>query len=446
MARKGNIVKRSKSNLNLLLIAALVVGWICAVMTLTDNEDEEAQEALIVQAQTYLEDKLYIRAISNYKNAINNYTTDKNLQLQTELLGIYLEAGMTEEYYSLVETRIKASTAEEAEYITLANYYLALDGISKALTTLQTGIDQYDNAEMIQLREQHIYESKVEEIGVQEVIQPADDGLIPAFDGEKWGYVEDDGGVELPFIYDEATRFCNGYAVVKLNGVYTVINEKGQWYGIDKVGLDGVADISANSVIGIKDGKYQIYSRSFNLRTEEAFDNLYVNDNGLYVVQRDGKWAILDANLEVIVDYVLTDVAVNSGGNVFYNNYAMVNDGTGFYRINANGEALSEVRFADAKGYEGGLAAVANEAGKWGFANSIGEMIVDFQYEDAQSFSSQLAAVKANGKWGYINRYNDMIIDNEYVEAYPFVGATALAKTNLGSYELITLKYYDFIK
>lgn len=446
MAKRKNIVKKAKGDLKLLVIAMLAVGWFCAVMILTDNGEEEAQQALIVKAQEYLEDDIYIRAVNNYKQAISNYTTDKNMELEKELLGIYWEAGMVEEYDSLVESRISAGTAEEQEYLALAYRYLESQSISKAIHVLQSGILKYGNKEMISLREQYIYETKVREVGVQEARQPSEDWIIPAFDGEKWGYLDKDGSIKLDFIYEEVTQFCNGYAVVKYDGQYNVINEKGQRYALDKNGLDQVIDISSSSVIGSKAGKCYIYSRSLNLRTEEAFDAIYVNDNGFYVVKRDGKWAVLNKNLDTVVDYVLTDVAVGSTGNVFNGKYAMVKDGTGYYRIDSEGKALSEIRFEDAKGYEGGLVAVADANGKWGFANSAGEMIVDFQYEDAKSFSSSLAAVKTNGKWGYINRYNDMILEAKYEEAYPFIDDTALVKNHLGRYELITLKYYDLIE
>ncbi|MBP3319638.1 MAG: WG repeat-containing protein, partial [Ruminiclostridium sp.] len=42
------------------------------------------------------------------------------------------------------------------------------------------------------------------------------------------------------------------------------------------------------------------------------------------------------------------------------------------------------------------------------------------QYEDAQSFSEDLAAVKKNGKWGYINEENKTVIPFQYAYAWPF--------------------------
>ena len=151
----------------------------------------------------------------------------------------------------------------------------------------------------------------------------------------------------------------------------------------------------------------------------------------------------MSSDMEPVTDYLFADVAVNSKGKVFSGSYAMVKDERGYCLINQDGEALYEERFADAKGFEGGLCAVADANGKWGFANDNGEIIVDFQYGDACSFSSNLAAVEYGGFWGYINRYNKMIIEPKYVAAYPFVNNCAIAETEIGNYEILTLRYFE---
>ena len=248
------------------------------------------------------------------------------------------------------------------------------------------------------------------------------------------------------FIYDEVTNYSGSYAVVKLNGEYILINKSGYKYAVDKVGVDKVTDISSAAIVGVKDGKYQIYSRAFKLLYDEVFENIYLSDNGVYLVQKGGKWAILSAEFEYVTEFIFTDVAVNSKGRGFDGKYAVVNDGTGYCLINAQGEPLHEERFLKAKGFEGGLYAVANEQDKWGLANGSGKLIVDYQYSDVCSMSSNLAAVEFGGKWGYINRYNTMIIEPEYVSAYPFVDNAAIVKTEMGSYEVITLKYYEYIE
>lgn len=443
MAKKGNIVKRTKSDIILLVIVLLVISWISAVIHFTVDREKNEQLALIEGAQVFLQDKLYIRAVNNYKTALDEYDTEENARLETELVALYLEAGMMEDYYELIEERIEKGTATENEYLALADMYIEEQSNARAISVLQNGITQYQNEEMIQKRETIIYENRVRAINLPKLEQPAANWMIPAFDGEHWGYVSYDGGVILDFIYEEATPFCNGYAVVKLDGVYTLIDENGYWNAIDKIGLESVTDISASAVVGMKGGKYQIYTRTFQLMSEEVFDAIYMNDNGLYVVQKNGKWAILSQDLEPVTDYIFTDVAVNSKGKVFDGVYAVVKDEKGYCLIDEAGEPLYEERFENAKGFEGGLYAVADLNGKWGFANEKAEMIIDYQYVDAHSFSCKLAAVEYGGSWGYINRYNDLVIDAVYVHAYPFIEGIAMAETEQGSYEMLTLKHFE---
>lgn len=54
------------------------------------------------------------------------------------------------------------------------------------------------------------------------------------------------------------------------------------------------------------------------------------------------------------------------------------------------------------------------------------------EYEDAQSFSEGLAAVKRNNKWGFINSKSELVIDCEYDEVRPFHENMACVKTSGG--------------
>lgn len=445
MAKKINRVKRTKGNLNLLIVVSLVVGWLCALVVATSNTAAEEQDALIKQAEVFLEDKLYIRAVNNYNKALNSYQTDRNPELETELLGIYKEAGMTTDYYALIETRIKKQVAQEEEYIDLSEHYITIGNVTRALEVLGTGNSLFDNDEMIALRESIKYEYSSSIIDLPYIwLTPS--AYILANNGEKWGYVRDSGKIALDFTYEEAIPFSGDYAVVKIDGVYTLIDQKGYWNAVDKNDLDEVTDISSAAIVGKKDGKYQIYSRTFVLMSDEEYDMVYLNDNGLFVVKQDEKWAILSSELETIVDFELEDVAVNSRGRVFNGNYAMVKDEDGYFLINAEGKEIFDERYAYAKGYEGELIAVANEKNKWGFINGYGEVIVDFQYIDALSFSDSLGAVKYAGQWGYINRYNEMKIPAEYEEAYPFISGNAVVKTEQGHYKILELKLYEYFE
>lgn len=48
------------------------------------------------------------------------------------------------------------------------------------------------------------------------------------FQGGKWGYIDKSGKIVIPVIYENAYRFLNNKAEVKLNGETFFINKKGE--------------------------------------------------------------------------------------------------------------------------------------------------------------------------------------------------------------------------
>lgn len=442
MAKKKNLVKSARNMTSIILILMVVAGWILSAYTVLLNNDLRKQQAMISIGEKYLEDKLYIRAVAQYESALDAYHTENNLTYETELLGIYEEAGMMNEYDALMDDRIEAKTAYPEEYLERAKRYLE-DGLAtKAIPVLQQGIQIYQDEGLTALYESVRYEYAPVTTTYTDVLPPSSDWYIPAYDGEHWGYIGKDGRTVLDFIYEEATCFSGNYAVVKLDGVYTLIDKKGYWNAVDKNGLDSVTAIAGKKIIGVKEGRYGIYSNTFVSLGNETYENAYLSDNGLTTVKKDGTWAILDADLKEVTKQRFTGVAVNSKGQVFSGNYGVVADESGYYLINQKGEACFEDRFPDAKGMEEGLFAVADASGKWGFANEKAEILVAYQYGDVCSFSNHLAAVQYGGKWGYINQYNTMVIDAQFTRAYPFFAGSALVTDEHGNYRILTLKYY----
>lgn len=443
MAKKKSIVKRTKSAAGGILAAMLAAGWLMAAYTALAHDQVREQDAMIALAQTYLEDRLYVRAADQYRAALSAYDTENNLRYEGELLGIYREGGMREAYFDLIGKRMDAGTAAPEEYLERARAYIEEDSVNRAIPVLQQGIEVSQDQALIELYESVCYGYKPSGTTFTQMLMPASDWYIPAFDGEGWGYVGPNGRTILDFLYEEATCFSGDYAVVRLEGAYTLIDKNGYWNAVDKNGLDQVTSIAGKRIVGVKDGRYAIYSNTFVQLGDETFDGAYLSDNGLIAVERDGRWAILDDNLQPVTDYRFTDVAVNSKGQVYHGNYAVVADEGGYFLIDRTGEACFDTRFADAKGMEEGLFAVADSGGRWGFADEKAQLVVECRYEDAHSFSNRLAAVRYAGKWGYINRYGDMVIEAQYGQAWPFLAGKSLVVDDLGNYCILNLKYYD---
>jgi hypothetical protein len=61
-----------------------------------------------------------------------------------------------------------------------------------------------------------------------------------------------------------------------------------------------------------------------------------------------------------------------------------------------------------------------NVDGKWGYIDSAGTIIIAPEFEEAESFSEGVAAVKAEGSWGYIDKSGKFIIPPGFASAQPF--------------------------
>ncbi len=448
MSKQKNIVKSAKSSVTLLVIAIIAIGWVLTFVGLTSHEEEDAQRALHAQAQELLEDKLYVRAAAKYEEALT-YNTSLNNKLEEKLLDVYRDGEMIEEYYSLITKRIDADRASEEEYLTISKGYIDANSENKAIALLDKGVSVYpENEEMKDLFESIRYRVSESTTNFSTVKMPSTGKttMIPAFNGEKWGFINNRGRLAMEFRFEDITAFDGSYAVAKLDGEYILIDGNGYRNAVDKNGLDAVECFNGKRIVGVKDGKYKLYSNTFKEKNDEEYDGIILSENGLTFVKKNDKWALLDAEYKNITDYVFTDVKTACTGLAFNSGYAVVADANGYFMIGEDGVECFSARFPDAKGMEGGLVAVANGEGKWGFINQKGEEKVPFEYEDACSFSSNLGAVKIGDAWGYINRYNTLVIKAKYAQANAFIADQAIVVDSLDNVLILSLKYYSYIK
>lgn len=76
------------------------------------------------------------------------------------------------------------------------------------------------------------------------------------------------------------------------------------------------------------------------------------------------------------------------------------------------------------------LLAPAKETTKWGYIDEKGKWIIKPNYQFANEFSENLAAVQLNGKWGYIDAIGQITIAAQYEDAYSFVNGFARVRKN----------------
>lgn len=269
----------------------------------------------------------------------------------------------------------------------------------------------------------------------------------------------------IPAIYESASYFHDGYAVVRLNGLSGVIDSKGEMvipnqydditHLFEKyfcvrinVGVDwncGIIDTDGNNIINpsykVIRGKDKRYFLCYKAALSKAKDlkkyprgeayeyvNLencvWCNIEGkvltslevvnsftsLIVKNEKGKLGVINQNGELIVDFIY-DTIEPCTDDIFAVSITTVN-GTAYFVINSDGTIILPSRneaykFLDGFFYE------QNEKLKTKWYSITGMLVFE---GEAKPLSSDYIAVPNNSKWGVIDKYGEKVINFLYSE------------------------------
>ena len=441
-------MKGQKMLLVLLFAVLLAAGWLLAVRSASGADIRKKQNELTVEADGYMEKELYVRAIPLYEEALT-FSSASNPSIEERLLTAYRAYGDSSSYIWLVEKRAAAQMASEEEYMQAADYYLAGSKTQEAMKLIRKGMETLHSELLETYYEEHRYGYQVRDTRYTVITPTPSNSLMPAFDGEKWGYVDERGMAVLSFVYDSATPFnAEGWAVVSIEGSYYTILKNGDRYSVDDGAkyshMTDVLTVSGSRILGERDGSYSYFNYDFEpIASGYQFTQMTANACGVAAVKKDGCWGIITDSGETVVDFVLEDVAVNSLGCAFAGERAMVKENGKWYLMDTEGNHVGETGYAKAKAPEsGGYIAVADDSGRWGYIDREGALVIDYQYQDALSFSNGLAAVRLVNDWGYISKKNVLVIEDFWSDAYPFHNGIAQVGFS-GGISLLTLNYLE---
>jgi len=96
--------------------------------------------------------------------------------------------------------------------------------------------------------------------------------------------------------------------------------------------------------------------------------------------------------------------------------------------VDKGGRMVINPQFDDADSFAGGLARV--KIGNWGYINKSGKFIINPQFDGADNFYEDLARVKIDHKYGYINKEGKIVINPTFDEGYNF--SDGLARVEIG--------------
>lgn len=205
--------------------------------------------------------------------------------------------------------------------------------------------------------------------------------VFPVPVGNKYGYIDTNLKVYKQPIYEYATKFVDGIAVVKINGDCQIINSK----------FETIAHINAEyfeepscGYINFWDDNTTFYTDYSGNIVFSGYDNLDQFTDNYSIVQK-------------------------------FNNYPIPND----YYICDTKFKLTKIKFklSRCSGFNNGLIYVTDLNHKTGYLNYKGEIVIPFEYSPLSfSFHNDLCLVvtEKNEPIGYIDKNNNYIIPRKY--------------------------------
>ena len=225
------------------------------------------------------------------------------------------------------------------------------------------------------------------------------DGLLPASEGGKWGYIDTKGNWVIKPRYDGTTVFSE-----KLGGFKDPQSRK--W---------GFVDTKGKVVI------------------KAQFEDIGEFKDGIAPAKDNGKWGFVDTKGEWVIENNFKDIAP------FQEKMARAQDTTGDWGyINKKGEWIIKARYQELRDFSDSLAA-AKKNGKWGFITKKGEWKINNEFSAVGNFKGGLAFAqdKENGKFGYINKRGKWKIKPVYDVDHDFSLSLACVQLN-GKYGYIS--------
>lgn len=415
-----------KKKIIILFWGLLGLGWFTSLSSMLN--DPKDYQIHIEKAKELEEKGIYIDAITEYQEAFA-YSED-NADLLRKMANDYLMINETSDYVATLKKAIELKTDGSKEALDdLMQYYIEQNSVEKAVKYIYGYIQNAPDVEYAQewfLKLKGSYKELY--CRYDEMLGMYNDYMVVK-SGNYYSIIDIAGSRLLDVSYKELTPFfSNGYA--------RTLNEKGEVIYIDVNGLTRVVPDEKYKNLGVLNDsrisaslkeKYGYLDERGEPVTKFKWDGITSFSDGVGLAKLKGKWAIISESGKEKTEYIYDGVVTDEYGIACRQGCLFVKKGKYYKLINKKGKELSSEKYDDAKIFTNdGYAAVCKN-GKWGFVDRDGKLVINYQYEDALSFSNGYAAVCIDDMWGYIDTDNNLIIDANFLEATSFSSEGSVA-------------------
>ncbi len=227
----------------------------------------------------------------------------------------------------------------------------------------------------------------------------------------KWGYVDDNHCWVITPSFDQSSIFREGLAQVTKNDFRLFIDTSGTvvyqpQFRRTQNFFEGFAafEVTLN--------RWGFLARDWSVSVNPIFEDVMPFSEGLAPVSVGGKWGYIDRSGKMVISPQF------DFGSMFIEGLALVSlaDRWGF--ISSSGQfAVNPIYYRGSHGFSDGLAAVRMNGGKFGYIDVSGKKVIEARFDDANSFSEGIAAVKVGEYWGFIDHAGRMVIEPKFEQA-----------------------------
>lgn len=242
------------------------------------------------------------------------------------------------------------------------------------------------------------------------------DGLIRASQNRKFGFINKEGDVVIPFNYDNAKDFENGNAVVVESGIYYVIDTNGT-----------IIQKTSSTEQYVKNGSFGLRLSQDIKLTKAIYTNIdEFKERRARVIDQAGKFGFVD----VLGNEVIPCTYDNATS--FESNYANVTLGSDQFSINKLGECVKNCPSSNSEATAQWRYFRDKKTKLYGFVDANNVTVIPPRYEGAFNFMDDpLARVQRNNFWAYIDQNGQQRTAFKYTYAEPF--ANGFAKVRIGN-------------
>lgn len=425
---------------NLIMIFSVLLGlsWFVAVSDVVNNPkkvQEHLAKATELEAQG-----IYVDAITEYESALEY--EPENSEISLKMANAWLQTGSSKKFVNICKATAEMNPKEPKALEMLMNYYVEKGDDLSAVKYLSEFTEKYpenEEAEKWVIRLEGTYDELF--CNYDELGEIVNDSMVIKKE-EQYGLADSFGNeIVKPGITEVHPYSEDDLALICQEGKYIYIDRDGQTRLVADEAYSTLGMMSSKRTVAVTNGKYGYLDEKLEAVTEFVWDDLTLISDGMGAACKDGKWALVNKSGKEKTEYIYDGVTTDAYGFCFGQKRAFVRLQDGIVMINKKGEQIGEMSFDDAHCFsKDGFAAVCKN-GKWGFTNTDGELVLDYQYEDAQSFQNGFAAVCVDGKWGYIDINGNMAV-NPVFTAVTAISEKGTATVKQEEWKLIQLNIF----